>query len=140
MDLDTVQQLLDHGADVNIRDDEGQTPFHGTLKDDQLDIVRYFLAHGTEVDILNGERKTPLAVASGDGQVETTRYLIDQGANVHASDDAAGPLCFGHHAMDVPTPCGCCLTMARTSIRRKSISGLRCISRRGMGISKLRSC
>jgi ankyrin repeat protein len=57
-DLDTVQQLLDHGADVNIRDNKGQTAFHRTLDDDQLEIVRYFLTHGTEVDILSGERKT----------------------------------------------------------------------------------
>jgi ankyrin repeat protein len=85
-DLDKTRLLIDAGADVNGRSDDGQTPlliacsFYGASP-----IVKLLLDHGADpsyrVSSATGEM-TPLAQAAYAGDAEVIQLLLDRGANV----------------------------------------------------------
>jgi len=88
-----AQLLLDHGADINVRDQIGRTPLHGTLdgmtdafEEYYFDAVRFLLEHGADVHLLDNEHATPLHVVSESGSVKATRLLLKHGADVNALD------------------------------------------------------
>jgi tankyrase len=49
--LDVVRLLLQFGADIHARDDEGQTPFMGAAAIDNHKIKQLLSEHGAEDDI-----------------------------------------------------------------------------------------
>jgi ankyrin repeat protein len=61
---DTVRLLLDHGANVNVRDDEGRTALIDAvaLNIDER-ILRQLLAHGADPNLADKHGKTPLTTA-----------------------------------------------------------------------------
>jgi ankyrin repeat protein len=88
------QLLLDHGVNINVRDEMGRTPLHGSLiemtdslDDCYVDAVRFLLDHGADVDALDNNHSTPLHVISRYGNVKATRLLLEHGADVDALDN-----------------------------------------------------
>jgi ankyrin repeat protein len=86
--------LLDHQADINMRDKNGRTPLHGTLvnMNDSLDdyffdAVRFLLEHGADVHALDNDHATPLHVVSESGGIKAARLLLQHGAVVDAQDN-----------------------------------------------------
>jgi hypothetical protein len=87
--LKIMQLLLDHGADVNARDNDGCTPLHhssywekghyhpgmGTVEGSRL-----LLEHGAIIDAKNNEGKTALQVALQAGRHEMAEFLSAWGA------------------------------------------------------------
>lgn len=63
--LDTAKILLKHGADCNVRDEDGDTALTAALQSDQEDMVKLLLGPGNLVDpdVLNGGGMTPLMLA-----------------------------------------------------------------------------
>jgi len=89
-----AQLLLEHGANVNMRNEEGHTPLHRVLAglDDDIgdyffDTIQLLLEHGADVDALDGAQSTPLHVASEDGSARATRLLLEHGANIHLKNN-----------------------------------------------------
>ena len=85
-----AQLLLERGANVNARNEEGDTPLHRALV--QLvdgceayffDTIQVLLEHGADVDAFDSNHSTPLHVASEFGCAKATRLLLEHGANVH---------------------------------------------------------
>lgn len=88
------QTLLEHGADVSLKDNEGNTPVHlfmwsmtpaAERKQDALDIRRFLricLDHGADIDAQNNQGKTPLHLAAEYGLAVALRELLDFGADV----------------------------------------------------------
>lgn len=99
--------LLQHGADVNIRNTEGKTPLEVAdpstrpvltgeyRKDELLEAAR----SGTEDRLLallnplnvnchagDGRRSTPLHLAAGYNRNRVVQLLLQSGADVHAKD------------------------------------------------------
>ena len=58
-----VRELIEQGADVNVRNHKGQTALHCAAKAGFVDIVTLLLEHGADVDPLDGNGETPLATA-----------------------------------------------------------------------------
>ena len=85
--LDVARLLLDHNADVNVRDKRGNTPLHVAVStgNGHLDICRILLNHNAEVNSQNHHGSTPLLIASERGP-ELVQLFLDHNADPRARD------------------------------------------------------
>jgi ankyrin repeat protein len=84
---ETIQVLLEHGADVTARDDTHSTPLHLAASNTSPEIVRLLIKHGADINTLDGNRKMPLYLALSEGSHEIARMLIELGADVTTRND-----------------------------------------------------
>jgi serine/threonine-protein phosphatase 6 regulatory ankyrin repeat subunit A len=56
---ETIRLLLDAGADVNARDNKGQTPLHYASDNTNVNVVKYLLKRGSSVKIRDNKGDTP---------------------------------------------------------------------------------
>ena len=75
-DTDTVQVLIDAGADSNIQNDYGRSPLHYACESGSLDIVKMLVRAGAGVRATNEDGQTCLILAACCGRTETVRYLV----------------------------------------------------------------
>jgi ankyrin repeat protein len=61
-----VRLLLDHGADVNVRDNDSTTPLYCALQEGHLEVVQLLLGCGAGADARGKSRQTPLHLALQD--------------------------------------------------------------------------
>lgn len=76
-----VQLLLDHGADVNARDNINMTPLMYAMS--QPDVFRLLLDRGADVNIECDLEVTVLDGLLGDGQLDLAQLVIDHGGDVN---------------------------------------------------------
>lgn len=72
--LDTVNVLLEYGADVNIQDVNKQTPLYFTRNKVMTDLL---IKHGSDIHTLDLNQNTPLHMAV---YVDKVKVLLDEGA------------------------------------------------------------
>jgi ankyrin repeat protein len=84
---DVARLLLEHGTDINARDDVGATPLHLAANYGRVGVMRVLLKHGANVGTEDYEGRTPLHLAAEKGRVEVVSVLLDNGANVAAEDN-----------------------------------------------------
>jgi ankyrin repeat protein len=63
-----MQFLIDHGADINSVDNNGETAMHGAAYKNAPRVVEFLASHGARIDIWNRQNKygwTPLVIAEG---------------------------------------------------------------------------
>ena len=72
-----------NGADVNARDQYGNTPLHYAAGNGRDKIARLLIQNGADVDARNNEGNTPLHRA---WSAEVATLLIQKGADIHASN------------------------------------------------------
>jgi ankyrin repeat protein len=104
---ETIQFLLDHGADINAANATGMTPLHGAAQKGADEIVQYLADHGAKLDIKDKRDRTALDIANaiegkgktdgegggGFGRLEkhpTTAALLRKLMGLPAEDPAAG--------------------------------------------------
>jgi len=86
-DLDTVKQLISHGADPNSKNQNGQTPLHLAVAEKQDDIVNYLIMNYADIDNADNSGKTPLMYAVVGHSEGIFALLIISGANPNATDN-----------------------------------------------------
>ncbi|HYP09421.1 MAG TPA: ankyrin repeat domain-containing protein, partial [Bryobacteraceae bacterium] len=80
--------LIEHGADVNVRTQQGRTPLMAAAKrNGNADLVRLLLEKGADV---KSPGDTTLIPAAQSGDVEIIRLLIQAGANVNCTGSRMG--------------------------------------------------
>ena len=91
--LEVVQVLLEHDPDINLQNNDGDTPLNCILyqldpstKREAVDIVRRLLEHGADTNICNNKHSTPLHQASFVGSLEVALLLLSYGAKVDVKD------------------------------------------------------
>jgi ankyrin repeat protein len=83
--LGVLQLLLDHNADVHVRDDNGNTALHHAAYHGHLEVALILLEHNAEVNSQNDEGSTPLhrtSEVSSKADLDVVRFLLDHGADV----------------------------------------------------------
>ena len=73
---DSVQVLIDAGADINILNYDGHSLLHDACEFGSLEIVKILVSVGAGVRVTNGERHTCLHAAAEAGHTEIVRYLV----------------------------------------------------------------
>jgi|SRR5476651_172028 len=86
-DEQAVKTLLENGADVEIRNRDGDTPLHNAVWAGSETIAKLILSHNADVvNAPNGNGATPLMIAAQLGDETMTKTLIENGANIKALD------------------------------------------------------
>ena len=81
---DLVRLLIQHGADISIKDTELQrTALMNAAQEGHTSIVQYLLEQGTPVNTQDVNGETSLMIASEFGHPETVRVLLDYGAHAN---------------------------------------------------------
>ena len=79
-DTAAVAELLAQGADVNVRNDGGETPLHRTaMVKKNAATAELLLAQGADVNAQNKYGYTPLHTAALMGRKEEAKKFIEQG-------------------------------------------------------------
>lgn len=94
--------LLDNGADVDARDNDGCTFLHrrayggGGGRNEDLDLIKLLLEYKADISIVDEDSVTPLHLACARGRPKIIEFLVEQGAAIEVVDSkGATPL---HHA------------------------------------------
>ena len=80
----TIRMMLEHGVDVNARNNNDSTPLHEAARNGKVDAMRVLLDHGADVNARENDDIIPLHEAARNGMVGAIRLLLDHGADVNA--------------------------------------------------------
>ena len=84
-DLETVERLIDGGADPNSVDQHGMGP----LLNFHPDVTRDLLRHGADPDLQRNENITPV-LAAVSGNIACLRLMLESGASVNRASEHNG--------------------------------------------------
>ncbi|MDE2767101.1 MAG: ankyrin repeat domain-containing protein [Chloroflexota bacterium] len=82
-----VGVLLERGADIDARDNYGDTPLHTAIASDRLDVAVVLLENGADVDARDDFGDTPLHTAARVSKASAVEVLLDFGADIEAKDE-----------------------------------------------------
>jgi ankyrin repeat protein len=86
-DLAKVEQSLEHGADINARDDEGGIrPLHLAAAKATAEVVQRLVEHGAIIDRRDDQSRTALQWAVSGCRPAITGLLLERGAKANSRD------------------------------------------------------
>jgi len=85
--VEVVKLLLNKGANVDVKDNDGRTPLLWAAENRHEAVVRLLLDKGASVDAKDNNSRTPLLWAAENGYEAIMRLLLDKGANIDAKDN-----------------------------------------------------
>ena len=83
-DVVKVKALIEEGADVNAKNENGWSPLHWAVMLEHKEIVELLIAHGADVNAKNKWGWTPLHMAALFCRTEIAKFLLSHGADVNA--------------------------------------------------------
>ena len=85
--------LLEKGADLEAKDDDGQTPLEVAVQYYEPLLVKFLLERGADLEAKDGHGQTPLMAAVQKSIRKTVYLFYEKGANLEAKDnDSQTPL------------------------------------------------
>jgi hypothetical protein len=81
--IEAIQSLLAKGADVNVKDQYGDTPLHYAAQHGKADMCKLLIAHGSNINDKNRNSETPLHYATLWGNTKAVELLLEHGAAVN---------------------------------------------------------
>jgi hypothetical protein len=85
--VDRVRQLLDRGANVEVKNAIGATPLMWAAMNGRSEVVELLLERGANVNAATTTGVTGLSAAVSRGHSDVVRMLLERGADVTARDD-----------------------------------------------------
>ena len=93
--LEAAVALTERGADINAKNDHGDTALHLRCRRTRRRSWNGLLEHGADIAVRNDDGEPPLHVAARSNAREAVALLITRGANVHTRDSDARHRCTG---------------------------------------------
>ncbi len=94
-DMQRVKFLIDKGADVNKRDEQGDAPLNIAALQRDPDLVKYLLDHHADANPRGSDGMTPVLEAVMQDDVPTLQVLAAHGADLESrTSEGATPLAF----------------------------------------------
>jgi TIR domain/Ankyrin repeats (3 copies) len=94
-DTAAVTRLLSQGADVEARNNQGDSPLLMAARSKKLDAAKLLIARGANLEDKDNQGDTPLIAACTVGSPELAQLLVDKGADINARDEiGATPLMY----------------------------------------------
>ena len=92
--IEVYKKLIDYGADVNIRNNIGNTPMFSAvqIRNKGRQVMRMLIAEGANINTTNDKGQNPLHYAVLCGDVEIVKYLLDSGARIVEDANGISPL------------------------------------------------
>ena len=81
--LEAINDALGQGAQINARNDYGDTALNLAAENGHTDVVARLLAAGADIENLGGADKTPLMNAAFAGQSKVVELLLEKGARIN---------------------------------------------------------
>lgn len=81
-----IELLLDKGADVNTKTDDGEMPLHSAIRTSKIDIVELLLAKGADVNATDQNGQTPLHLAARYATLDILKLLMTKNPDVNVKD------------------------------------------------------
>ncbi|KAJ1083918.1 hypothetical protein NDU88_004073 [Pleurodeles waltl] len=85
-DARRIKELINEGADVNVKDFAGWTALHEACNRGYYEVAKQLLAAGAEVNTKGLDDDTPLHDASSNGHFKVVKLLLRYGGNPHQSN------------------------------------------------------
>jgi ankyrin repeat protein len=83
-DAESVENLLEAGANPNEKDFAGWTPLHEAALNGHLNVVKLLLKYGANVNSKGADSDTPLHDATGNNHCDIVELLLEHGADPFA--------------------------------------------------------
>jgi ankyrin repeat protein len=84
--VQVVKELVEHGADVDVKDKDGSSPLHWACAKGHLAVVNELLSRGANIEVEDIDGNTPLHLACANCHVAVVNELLSRGANIEAQD------------------------------------------------------
>lgn len=84
-DLNRVQELLDHGADINVKTKNGMSVLRYAVRSGSLELVQWLFELGLDVDEKDRFGYTVIYPAAESGSLELVQWLAELGLDVNAN-------------------------------------------------------
>ncbi len=82
--LPEVKKLVEQGADINAKLNNGKTALYYATERRKWNVVRWLVEHGADVNAKRNDGWTVLHIAAGNGNLAVVQYLVEKGADVNA--------------------------------------------------------
>lgn len=79
-----IIKLLDHGVDVNARDNQGYAPVHNAARNRLAHVIEMLAGRGADVNARDSDDYTPLLHAINRNHVPTIKAIIEAGGDIEA--------------------------------------------------------
>lgn len=84
--LEMIKYLLEKGADINVKNEDGSTALMTASMYGNLEIIKYLIENGADINSKDNDDSTALIYASKWGNLETVEYLVKNGADINIKD------------------------------------------------------
>ena len=82
-DIDEVKRLISQRADVNVKNEEGQTPLHRAARAGQREVAELLISKGADINAMSQAwESTPLHCTANKGRLNVAELLLAKGAKL----------------------------------------------------------
>ena len=91
---ETIKTLLEHGAKVNHKDEDGRAALHDAAMYSGKEVINLLISYGADVNARDKHKSTPLHQAAMLNNIEAAKALVEHGADIFAKNfhDYSKPL------------------------------------------------